>query len=54
MERLGLNADEAFARLRRISRTENRKLLTICNEIVETRQLPGPIAKWSQTTSICL
>jgi AmiR/NasT family two-component response regulator len=54
MERLSLDPDEAFASLRRISQTDNRKLLTICNEIVETRQLPAPIAKWSQTTSICL
>ena len=42
MERLSLDSDEAFASLRRISQTDNRKLLTICNEIVETRQLPAP------------
>jgi AmiR/NasT family two-component response regulator len=41
MERLSLDPDEAFACLRRTSQTENRKLLTICNEIVETRQLPA-------------
>jgi GAF domain-containing protein len=40
MERLGIDADQAFAYLRRMSQTENRKLLTICNQIVETRQLP--------------
>jgi hypothetical protein len=41
MERLGLDADQAFACLRRMSQTENRKLVTICNQIVETRQLPA-------------
>jgi ANTAR domain len=41
MERLGIDADQAFAYLRRLSQTENRKLVTICNEIVELRQLPG-------------
>ena len=41
MERLGIDADEAFAYLRRMSQTENRKLVKICNEIVELRQLPG-------------
>jgi ANTAR domain/GAF domain len=41
MERLGVDADQAFAYLRRISQTQNRKLFTVCNEIVETRQLPA-------------
>ena len=41
MERLGIDADQAFAYLRRISHTENRKLVTICQEVVETRQLPS-------------
>ena len=41
MERLDIDADQAFAYLRRISQTENRKLINICNEIVETRQLPA-------------
>jgi GAF domain-containing protein len=40
MERLGIDADEAFAYLRRMSQCERRKLIAICNEIVETRQLP--------------
>ena len=40
MERLRIDAEQAFAYLRRMSQTENRKLITICNEIVETRQLP--------------
>jgi GAF domain-containing protein len=40
MERLGIDADQAFAYLRRISQTQNRKLVTICNEIVHTRQFP--------------
>jgi len=41
MERLGLDPAEAFAHLRQVSQTENRKLLTVCNEIVETRNLPA-------------
>jgi AmiR/NasT family two-component response regulator len=41
MERLGIDADQAFAYLRRMSQTENRKLVSICCEIVETRQLPS-------------
>jgi GAF domain-containing protein len=40
MERLGIDAEEAFAYLRRKSQTENRKLATVCNEIVKTRELP--------------
>jgi hypothetical protein len=40
MERLGIDADQAFAYLRRISQTENRKLIMICSEIVNTRRLP--------------
>ena len=43
MERLGIDADQAFAYLRRISQTENRKLIMICSEIVETRRLPAVI-----------
>jgi AmiR/NasT family two-component response regulator len=39
-ERLGIDAEHAFAYLRRISQTEHRKLITICSEIVETRRLP--------------
>jgi GAF domain-containing protein len=41
MERLSMDADQAFSYLRRMSQTENRKLVTICNEIVKTRQLPA-------------
>jgi len=41
IERLGIDADLAFAHLRRISQSGNRKLITICNEIVETRKLPS-------------
>lgn len=40
MERLGIDADRAFAYLRHISQTENRKLIMICREIVETPRLP--------------
>lgn len=40
MERLGIDAGQAFAYLRRLSQTEHRKLITISSEIVETRRLP--------------
>jgi AmiR/NasT family two-component response regulator len=40
MERLGIDADQAFAYLRRVSQSENRKLIMVCSEIVETRRLP--------------
>ena len=39
MEKLGIDADQAFAYLRRISQSENRKLIMICHEIVNTRRL---------------
>ena len=41
MERLGIDADQAFAYLRRTSQAENRKLISICEEIVQTRRLPS-------------
>jgi GAF domain-containing protein len=40
MERLGIDADQAFAYLRRVSQNQNRKLIMICHEIVKTRRLP--------------
>lgn len=40
MERLGIDAEQAFAYLRRMSQCENRKLIAICNDIVATRRLP--------------
>jgi GAF domain-containing protein len=40
MEKLGIDADQAFAYLRRVSQSENRKLIMICHEIVNTRRLP--------------
>jgi ANTAR domain len=39
MEKLGIDADQAFAYLRRISQSENPKLIMICQEIVNTRRL---------------
>jgi ANTAR domain-containing protein/GAF domain-containing protein len=56
MERLGLNADQAFAFLRRVSQVTNRKLFTVCQEIIETRRLPrldtieGCWPGWQHTT----
>jgi GAF domain-containing protein len=41
MERLGLDPDQAFTYLRRLSQTEHRKLIDVCDEIVKTRQLPA-------------
>jgi hypothetical protein len=41
MERLAIDADQAFAYLRRASQAENRKLIIICKEIVQTRRLPS-------------
>jgi GAF domain-containing protein len=43
MERLGIDADQAFAYLRRVSQSENRKLIMICGEIVKTRRLPPAV-----------
>ena len=40
MEKLGIDADQAFTYLRRVSQSENRKLIMICHEIVKTRRLP--------------
>ena len=40
MERLGMDADQAFGYLRRLSQTKHRKLIDICDDIVKTRQLP--------------
>jgi hypothetical protein len=40
MERLGMDPDQAFAYLRRLSHTEHRKVIDICDDIVKTRQLP--------------
>ena len=40
MEKLGIDADQAFTYLRRASQSENRKLIMICHDIVNTRRLP--------------
>jgi transcriptional regulator with GAF, ATPase, and Fis domain len=41
MERFGLDPDQAFHVLVRLSRTSNRKLHGLAEEMVQTRQLPG-------------
>jgi hypothetical protein len=41
MGRLGIDADQAFDYLRRISSVSNRKLSVVAMEIVRTRQLPS-------------
>ncbi len=40
MERLELNADQAFDFLRRLSSVSNRKLADVAEEIVRTRDVP--------------
>jgi AmiR/NasT family two-component response regulator len=42
MERLGLDAHEAFAYLRCVSSHQNRKLYVIAGEIATSRDLPAP------------
>ena len=41
MERLQVDADQAFAYLRRISQQTNRKLIAVATDLVRTRQLPA-------------
>lgn len=41
MERLGVDADQALAFLKRISSHANKKLVAVAMDIVETRELPG-------------
>lgn len=42
MERYGISGDRAFALLVRVSRTANRKLCDVCEELVVTRELAAP------------
>jgi GAF domain-containing protein len=44
MERYGLNADKAFAVLRRYSQDNNVKLRVVAERIISTRRLPGASA----------
>jgi len=41
MERFGIDADRAFAILRRYSRDTNIKLRTVAERVIETRRMPG-------------
>jgi AmiR/NasT family two-component response regulator len=41
MERLGLDSDQAFAYVKRVSMDSNVKLYDVAESIVSTRQLPG-------------
>jgi AmiR/NasT family two-component response regulator len=43
MERYGLDADQAFAALTRVSQQENRRLVQIAADLVATRRLPGAV-----------
>lgn len=40
MERFGLDAEAAFAYLRRVSQTNHRKLISVAEDLVATRRLP--------------
>lgn len=42
MERFGLDADQAFAVLRRYSQDHNIKLREVAQRLIDTRKLPGP------------
>ena len=42
MERLGIDAQQAFNYLRRVSMDTNRKLIQVADDLVRTRQLLGP------------
>jgi AmiR/NasT family two-component response regulator len=42
MERYGLDEQQAFAFLSRVSSHENRKLRELATEVVRTRELPEP------------
>ena len=44
MERFGVDADQAFAYLRRMSQTTHTKLAVVAEDLVRTRQLPGALA----------
>jgi len=42
MERLGIDADQAIDYLKRVSSQRNQKVFVIAEDIVRTRELPGP------------
>ncbi len=45
MERFGIDADRAFATLRRYSQHNNVKLKALCRQLIETRALPTEAAQ---------
>lgn len=45
MERFDINADRAFAAMRRVSNNRNVRLQQVAAEVVETRKTPGTGAK---------
>ncbi len=51
MERLGVQDDQAFAYLRRISQDTNRKLLDVARELVLTRELPSGAPRAESTAA---
>ena len=42
MERLGIDAGQAIDYLKRVSSQRNQKVFVIAEDIVRTRELPGP------------
>lgn len=44
MERYGIDSEQAFAYLRRISQDGNLKLVTVADRLVSSRQLPAGTA----------
>lgn len=42
MERLGIDSGQAIDYLKRVSNQRNRKVFLIAEDIVRTRELPGP------------
>ena len=45
MERFNLDADQAFAVLRRYSQDNNVKLRDVAQRLIDTRQLLPPVSK---------
>ena len=43
MERLGIDSDQAIDYLKRMSSHRNQKVFVIAEDIVRTRELPGPV-----------
>lgn len=49
MERFGMDAESAFATMRRVSQTHNVKLHTLASDLVTTGRMPGLAEGWRGT-----